>query len=125
MPNVNETFGVMGYVDAEGNQNIHYPITKAELATYDNSESGLEAEDVQAALDELGGAKVLTGHGAPTAATAGKLGQHYIDLDAPAEYTCLGITEEGGSKTYTWAAGGGGTYAGCNQNRHASRQDVL
>ena len=50
---VRETYGVMGYVDAQGNSGVHYPVTQAELAAYDNTTSGLTAENVQDALDEL------------------------------------------------------------------------
>lgn len=48
-----ETFGVMGFVDENGNKNIHYPITQAELVTYNNTSSGLNSDDAQGALDEL------------------------------------------------------------------------
>ena len=50
---VSETYGVMGFVDENGEQKIHYPITQAELALYDNGNSGLSADNAQAALDEL------------------------------------------------------------------------
>ena len=53
MPNVTETYGVMGFIDEQGNQNVHYPITNAELTRYDNESSGLRSDDVQGAIDEL------------------------------------------------------------------------
>lgn len=48
-----ETYGVMGYVDEAGNQNIHYPVTQAELVDYNDAVSKLGAGDVQGALDAL------------------------------------------------------------------------
>lgn len=53
MPNVRETYGAMGYVDEQGNQSIHYPITQAELVSFDNAASGLNSTDAQGAIDEL------------------------------------------------------------------------
>lgn len=50
-----ETRGVMAYKDDKGDLHVHYPVTEAELATYDPSSSGLSADNVQDALDELAG----------------------------------------------------------------------
>lgn len=55
-----------------------------------------------------GGTNVLTGHGAPTTSTVGAIGQHYIDLDASEEYTCLNITVEDETAVYMWSGSGGG-----------------
>lgn len=52
---VSETYGVMGFVDENGEQKIHYPITQAELALYDNGNSGLSADNAQDAIDEICG----------------------------------------------------------------------
>lgn len=48
-----ETRGVMGFKDEKGDLNIHYPVTEAEMTTYNNEKSGLEAENIQDAIDEL------------------------------------------------------------------------
>ena len=53
-----ETYGVMGFVDENGNQKIHYPVTQAELVGYDNTNSSLEANDVQGSIDELATGKL-------------------------------------------------------------------
>lgn len=50
---IKETRGVMGYKDKDGNLGIHYPVTEAELTTYNNEKSGLDAGNIQEALDEI------------------------------------------------------------------------
>ena len=48
----------------------------------------------------------ITGEGAPTPETAGRLGQHYLDTNAGKEYVCIAADEETG--VYTWKESGGG-----------------
>jgi hypothetical protein len=47
------TYGVMGYVDENGILHLHYPISVADLITYKNSKSRLNADNTQDAIDEL------------------------------------------------------------------------
>lgn len=53
-----ETRGVMAYVDDAGGLHIHYPVTEGQLVTFDNTKSGLKAESVEDAINEL----ALAGH---------------------------------------------------------------
>ena len=53
-----ETYGVMGFVDENGRQKIHYPVTQAELVSYNNTNSKLRAGDTQEAIDELATGKL-------------------------------------------------------------------
>ena len=82
-----ETYGVMGFVDENGKQKIHYPVTQAELVGYDSTSSGLEADDAQGAIDELasgkadgaanstdGGLAAFSGAGGKTLKKAGSKG---------------------------------------------------
>lgn len=111
-----ETRGVMGYKDEKGDLNIHYPVTEAELTTYDPKKSGLSANNAQEAVDELAegvagtnararsieialnGSKTLTGSKDPTTETPGKVSQHYINTETEQEFECV-AAEDG---TYTW-----------------------
>lgn len=109
-----ETYGLMGFVDEQGNTHIHRPITNADLVGYDNKKSKLKAEDAQAAIDELSAAldavKPLSGTEDPTSSTKGAVGQHYTNTTTGQEFTCIAADEEKG--VYTWEASGGGSGGG-------------
>lgn len=88
-----ETFGVMGYVDENGNQSIHYPITKAELVDYAPGKSGMKATDAQGAIDELSEMATAAKNAADDAKKTAETAKSTADTAQAAAQTAQGAAQ--------------------------------